>query len=228
MKLLEFDQQLRPREKALRYGVQSLSDIELLAVILRIGTKGKSVIELATEVFNEMQSLSYLTNIHLEQIRNIKGISSVKVLELACIGEISKRIAFQKVKNQYIVDSAKALGVWLNQEIGFQDYEQFMVIFLDTKNQIITYKVLFVGTLNASLVHPREIFKEAFRLSANKIILAHNHPSGNVEYSQADKDITLQLVEIGKLCGISVLDHVIVGKNNVFSLREHQIVDFEK
>lgn len=226
MKLKEIHQQLRPREKAMKYGIHTLTDIELLALILRTGTKGKSVLELAEEVYNVLKNFGYLLNLNKVDFTQIKGISKVKLLELKGIGEIAKRITFEQIKDTNAISNPEKLANWVNQEIGFKKQEHFMVIFLDTKNTIIDYKILFIGTLDASLVHPREVFKEAFQLSASCIILAHNHPSGNVGYSEADKKITKQLIEVGILCGIPVLDHIIVGGNDMFSFREHNILKF--
>lgn len=226
MKIKELYLEARPREKAFQYGIESLSNRELLAILIRSGTKNKSALDIAEEVLNEIGDIHRLFSIDLNKLEKIKGISKLKVLELSCICELSKRIALSKVKTKTIISDAKILGDWLNQYIGHLEQEHFVVVFLDVKNQIIAHKTIFIGSLSASIVHPREVFKEAMRSSAHSIIIAHNHPSGDIDYSQADLEITKKLINVGKMCGINVIDHVIVGKNRVFSFREHGVVIF--
>lgn len=227
MKIKELYEEERPREKALKIGIENLSNRELLALLIRCGTKNKSALEIADEILEHLQHIHNLYSFDLNELIKIKGISKIKILELSCIRELSKRISFSKIESSKIISNASVLGEWLNHLIGYLNQEHFVVVFLNVRNQIIHYKSIFIGSLNSSIVHPREVFKEAMRCSAHSLILAHNHPSGDIEYSLADKEVTKKLIEVGKMCGIPVLDHVIVGKNKVFSFREHNILRFE-
>ncbi len=227
MKIKELYEEERPREKALKIGIENLSNRELLALLIRCGTKNKSALDIADEILLHLKQIHNLYSFDLNELMKIKGISKVKVLELSCIRELSKRISFSKIESSIIINNASILGEWLNHLIGYLHQEHFMVIFLNTKNQIIHYKSIFIGSLDSAIVHPREVFKEAMKYSARSLILAHNHPSGDTEYSLADKQVTKKLIEAGKICGIPVIDHVIVGKNKVFSFREHNILQFE-
>lgn len=208
----------RPRERALEVGVSNLSDNELLAIILRSGTRNKSVKELSNELLKMVGSLNKLREITYNSLISINGIGKVKAIELLSIIELSKRInykhEFKKVKIRSSID------VFNNYKYLFIDKKQeyFYVLYLDNKNYVIGNKLLFIGTLNKSLVHPREIFKYAYLNSAAGIICMHNHPSGNITPSNEDIKITNNLIEIGKIQNIIVLDHIIFGNNNYCSI----------
>lgn len=227
MKIKELYKEERPREKALKIGIENLSNRELLALLIRCGTRNKSALDIADEILAYIKHIHNLYSFDLNELIQIKGVSKIKILELSCIREISKRISYSRIESSKIINNALVLGEWLNHLIGYLNQEHFMVVFLNIRNQIIHYKSIFIGSLNSAVVHPREIFKEAMKYSAYSIILAHNHPSGDIDYSLADKEVTVKLIEAGKICGIPVLDHVIVGKNKVFSFREHNILKFE-
>ncbi|HCY06429.1 MAG: DNA repair protein RadC [Erysipelotrichaceae bacterium] len=207
----------RPREKALKFGIKTLSNRELLALIIRNGYQGKSSLSIAEELLYKCNGIGNLANLELNDFLSIKGIKEVKALEiLACI-EIARRIAFKESLDTDVIENPDKMISWLNKEIGFDKQENFMVVYLDVKNKIITYKTLFIGTIDKSIVHPREIFKEALLVSSSRIMLVHNHPSGDVTPSDADISVTKKIVEAGKLMGINVLDHIIVSNNRYFS-----------
>ncbi|WP_277489422.1 MULTISPECIES: DNA repair protein RadC [unclassified Breznakia] len=215
----------RPREKAVINGIESLSNRELLAIILRCGYKGTSVLQMAEMVLNEAGGLLNLYSMNYEELIKIKGISSSKALEILSAFEISKRVSFENLTDRIQINSPKNLSQYLNQKIGFKKQENFHVLFLNTKNQIICEKTLFIGTLNVSVVHPREIFKEAIQKNAASIIVSHNHPSSNCNPSEQDIVFTKSLVTAGDIIGISVIDHIVVSHNNYFSFKEKNLID---
>ncbi len=208
----------RPRERALEVGVSNLSDNELLAIILRCGTKNKSVKELSNELLKIIGSLNKLRDVTYNSLTNINGIGKVKAIELLSIIELSKRINYKRESKRIKIKSS--IDVFNNYKYLFIDKKQeyFYVLYLDNKNYVIGNKLLFIGTLNKSLVHPREIFKYAYLNSAAGIICMHNHPSGNITPSNEDIKITNNLIEIGKIQNIIVLDHIIFGNNNYCSI----------
>lgn len=214
----------RPREKALKYGISSLSNRELLALIIRNGYNGKSSLLIGEEILVMSNGIGNLSRLRINDLLNIKGIKKVKALELLACIEISKRIAYEECLDTNVIENPSKMIDWLNKEIGFDKQENFVVVYLDVKNKIITYKTLFVGTIDKSVVHPREIFKEALLVSSSKVLLIHNHPSGDVTPSDADISVTLKIKEAGKLVGIAVLDHIIVGNNRHFSFAHAKII----
>lgn len=208
----------RPRERLINLGAENLSNEELLAILLKSGTKDSSVKVLASNILKQLNSINELKDITLESLMKIKGIKQAKACELLASIELGKRIN-QKISNINqikIVDSQSVYEYYKNI-LGDKKQEHFYCVYLDTKNRIIKDKLLFVGTINESLVHPREIFKEAYLLSASAIICIHNHPTGNVIPSKNDIIITNQLKEVGNLLGINLVDHIIIGKNDYYS-----------
>lgn len=212
----------RPRERLVNLGVENLSNEELLAILLKSGTKNMSVKLLASNILKQLDSINDLKDITLETLMKIKGIKKAKACELLASIELGKRIN-QKISNINqikIIDSNSVFEYYKNI-LGDKKQEYFYCIYLNTKNQIIKDKLLFVGTINESLVHPREIFKEAYLLSASSIICIHNHPSGNITPSKNDILITKQLKEVGMLLGINLIDHIIIGKDEYFSFMDN-------
>lgn len=207
-----------PREKLVEYGPQALSDVELLALILKTGTHKIPVLDLAQTVFNEGKDLLGMSTLSYQQLTQIPGVKHAKATELLALVELSKRMAKAQSLDVDVIDQPQRLIHWLRQEIGAMDQEQFCVIFLNTKNHILGHRILFRGGLDRSIVHPREIFKHALALSAAKIIVAHNHPSGDVSPSNNDYQVTQVLEEAGVTMGIPLLDHIIISKNGHTSL----------
>lgn len=221
---MEMNELERPREKVLRFGITHCSNRDLLALILRSGVKGKSVMELADEILAKRKNLSLLQTLTIQELMDIKGIKKAKAIEILAVFELSKRLSLDELPEEISINSPETLVSWLNKEIGFTDQEHFMVIFLDTRNRMIYSRQLFVGSLDQSIVHPRDIFKEAIRLNSSKIMCVHNHPSGDVSPSSADLLATRSIQEVGELVGIPLLDHLIVGKNNFLSMRSEGLL----
>lgn len=215
----------RPREKLLFRGAQSLSDAELIAILLRTGQKGKSVIDMAREIINKYGNLASLASKTIGSLTEIKGIGKDKAATLLAAFEISRRVLFQSKwfstkKITTPQDVAEIFIPILRDEVK----EHFIVICLNTANKIIKFEKISTGNLNSSVVHPREIFKVALDNSAKSIILLHNHPSGNPEPSNEDIGITKKMVESGKILDIPVFDHIIIAGEKFTSLVEKKII----
>ena len=206
MKVKEMEVEQRPREKALRYGLESLSDLELVALILQSGNKNRSVFEIASDVLKESEGLSKLA------------------LQLLASVELSKRVIRSKVYHASIMRPEDVIE-WFEFEYGSMPQECFIALYLDTKSKLISHRVLFKGTLNESVVHPREVFKEAFLQNANSVLLAHNHPSGDCTPSKADFEVTYKMVHVAMTMGVNLIDHIIVGQNQYYSFKEHKYLD---
>lgn len=202
----------RPREKALRYGLESLSDLELVALILQSGNKNRSVFEIASDVLKESEGLSKLMQMHVNTLMQIQGIREVKALQLLASVELSKRVIKSKVYHASILKPEDVIE-WFEFEYGVLQQECFIALYLDTKSKLIAHRILFKGTLNESTVHPREVFKEAFLQNANSVLIAHNHPSGDCTPSQADFEVTYKMVHVAITMGVHLVDHIIVGQN---------------
>lgn len=214
----------RPREKALRYGLESLSDLELVALILQSGNKNRSVFEIASDVLKESEGLSKLMQMHVNTLMQIQGIREVKALQLLASVELSKRVIKSKVYHAPILKPEDVIE-WFEFEYGALQQECFIALYLDTKSKLIAHRVLFKGTLNESTVHPREVFKEAFLQNANSVLIAHNHPSGDCTPSQADFEVTYKMVHVAITMGVHLVDHIIVGQNQYYSFKEHKYLD---
>ncbi len=218
MKIKDLPLEERPRERLINYGKESISNEELIAIILKTGTKNKSVKEIALEVLNRINSLDNLENININTFKDINGLGKVKTIELMASIELGKRIFLKKDYKKRIIYNNPDI-IYSNNLYLFKDKKQeyFYTLYLDSKNNLIERKLLFMGTVNRSIVHPREIFKEAYLTSASKIICMHNHPSGDIKPSSEDIRLTKALIEIGKLQGIELMDHLIIGDDKYYS-----------
>ena len=218
MKILDLPREERPRERLINYGEEYLSNEELIAIILKTGTRNKSVKELASEVLIRINSLNNLENININTFNDIKGLGKVKTIELIAAIELGRRIFLKKENNKRIIYDNPDI-IYSNNLYLFKGKKQeyFYCLYLDSKNNLIERKLLFMGTINRSIVHPREIFKEAYLTSSSKIVCMHNHPSGDTKPSSEDIRLTKALIEIGKIQGIELVDHLIIGDNNYFS-----------
>ena len=207
MKIKEISIDQRPRER-LKSGV-SLSDSEVLALILENGSKGENVIDLSHRLISTF-GVEKLSSLSLQELMKIKGIGLAKASKLIAAFELSKRVSSGKICEKVVRNPSDIASYYISKLKDLKK-EHFIAVFLDSKNKIIKDEVISIGTLNSSLVHPREVFKEAIKCSANSIILVHNHPSGSVEASDEDYRVNKILIETGDLVGIKVLDHLIVG-----------------
>jgi len=214
----------RPREKLLLRGAQSLSDAELVAILLRTGKKGKSVIEIARELINSEGNLAMLATKTVDSLQKISGIGKDKAAALAAAFELSRRILSQPkwLSNKKITSPQDVAEIFI-PILRDDNKEKFIVVCLNSANKIIKHEIISVGNLNSSVVHPREIFKVAIDNSSASIILIHNHPSGNPEPSNEDIRITKKIVETGKIMDIPVFDHLIIAGETYTSLVEKRI-----
>ena len=214
----------RPMEKMILYGEKSLSNAELLAILLRTGTKKRNAIELANYIINkDLQGIRSLQDLTIEELCEIDGIGKSKASQIKAALELGIRISSAK-PNKYKVKNPWDIYKYYMESLRYEQKEIFKVVLLNTKNEIITDVDVSVGTLNSSLVHPREVFKEAIKRSSNKMILIHNHPSGSVEPSKEDKNITDRLLKCGEIIGIEVIDHIIIGDGLYYSFKENMII----
>lgn len=210
----------RPRERFIQNGPQSLSNQELLAILLRTGTKDESVLQLANRLINTFEGLRMLKDASIDEITAIKGIGEAKAIHILASVELGKRITQLNYQDRYVIRSPEDGANYCMEEMRFLSQEHFITLYLNTKNQVLHKQTIFIGSLNASIVHPREVFKEAFRRSAASIICLHNHPSGDPTPSREDIEVTKRLVECGKIIGIELLDHIIIGEHKFVSLKE--------
>ena len=215
----------KPRERLYLYGADSLSNEELIMILLKTGTKKKSVKDLAVEVLTKSQGIRNLKNMTYYQLLQIEGIGHVKAIEILAIIELSKRIQ-EKVALTDILNCTSALNIieYFHDLFLDKKQEEFYVLYLDNKKKYLDKKKLFIGSINSSIAHPREIFKNAYLLSASFFICLHNHPSGDPMPSREDQEITKHLKEIGQLHGIYLIDHIIIGKNCYYSFYENQCI----
>ena len=220
MKIKDLPKIDRPREKLEKYGPEKLSNSELLAILLRTGSKGVNVVELSNKILKKFSGVG-LAKASVKQLKSTFGLGAAKACEIIACFELGRRLL--QNKQSALLLSPK--DVWEElKDIRDNKKEHFVIFFLDARNQEIKREVVSVGSLNANLVHPREVFEPAVRHLAAQVIIAHNHPSGDPSPSQEDLEMTKQLVDAGKLLGIEVKDHVIVSRTNFFSFKEHKLL----
>ncbi|AUI66945.1 MULTISPECIES: DNA repair protein RadC [Glaesserella] len=214
--------ELMPREKLLQFGVEALSDSELLAIFLRTGIKGTPVMELSESVLEAFGSLRGLLSAKLEDFCQIKGLGQAQYVQLQATKEMTKRYLSQQMQVNEMVSSPYLAVMYFQSELESWEREVFMVIFLDNQNRLIKTEKMFYGTINQASVHPREIIKEALKCNAAAILVAHNHPSGNCIPSEADRYLTRKIEMACDLVDIRFVDHIIVGKGDYFSFEEEK------
>ncbi|BCJ85072.1 RadC family protein [Effusibacillus dendaii] len=210
----------RPRERMLREGAQSLSNAELLAVMLRTGTNGKSVIQVAEQLLSHFGGLRSLMEADIREMTEIAGMGPAKALQVQAAVEIGKRIARLVREPATVIRNPQDVVDLFMDRLRFEKKEHFIAVHLDTKNQVIAEETVSIGSLDSSIVHPREIFKTALKKSAASIICIHNHPSGDPTPSREDILVTKRLAEAGRILGIEVLDHIVIGEQRFVSLKE--------
>ena len=211
----------KPRERLYNYGSEYLSNEELISIILKTGSKNYSVKEVALKLLEIVGSIDKLKDIGISTLTNIEGIGKVKAIELKAAIELGRRVYKSKSEDKIKLINAINIYNYFKDVLGDKKQEYFYCVYLDTKGNYLGKKCLFIGTINNSLVHPREIFKEAYLLSANGIICVHNHPSGDASPSKEDILITMKIKEIGISHGINLIDHVIVGNNCYYSFYDN-------
>ena len=209
MRIKEIAIEQRPRERLKMHNADSLNDAELLAILMQSGFRGENALDLSNRIIS-LFGMEKLNSLSLSELMKIKGIGLAKAAKLVAAFELNKRVNSGRICEK-VINNASDIANYYMERLKEKKKEYFIAVFLDSKNKIIKDEVISIGTLNSSLVHPREVFKEAIKNSANSIILVHNHPSGNAELSDEDYRVNEILIETGNLVGIKVLDHLIVG-----------------
>lgn len=225
MKDLPQDEQ--PYEKVQNYGVQALTDTELLAVLLRSGTKGCNSLELAREIMTGPDGKQNLLQIHhlaKEELQAMKGIGQVKAIQILCLSELTKRMAKAEAGHSLSFSSPASIAEYFMEEMRHATREQTKLLLLDTKGKMIHQSTISTGTVNAALISPRELLIEALKRNAVTMVLLHNHPSGDPTPSEADISLTNRVREAGALVGIQLLDHIIIGNNCYMSFAEEHFI----
>lgn len=216
----------RPREKLLTRGAKALSNAELLAILLRTGTKEDSVMRVAEKLLIAYKSkgLSGISNLSPKEFSKVKGIGTVKAITVIAALELGMRLAEEPARQRIVIRSPKDVADYVMAHLRYENKEHFITMLLNTKNCVLATPVVSIGSLNASIVHPREVFTEAIKYSAAAMILVHNHPSGDPTPSKEDILITKKLVQAGEIMDISVLDHVIIGDSKYISVKEEGLI----
>ena len=217
-------EEMLPREKALEYGIASLTNVELLALIIKSAYKDRNVLELAKEVISVAGSFENLPMLTYEELTSIKGIKKAKAMEIMAILEVSKRLSHIDHVSEPSIGKPSQLVEWLRFQLGYSAQEEFFIVYLNARNNIIRHEVLFKGTKDRSLVGVDEVLRKAILLKATSILVAHNHPSDNVEPSPEDIQLTRRLQQACQLMGVPLLDHVIIGKTDYFSFKNHSMI----
>lgn len=220
--LKELPKSERPRERLYQYGPSNLSNEELLSIILKSGNKKYSLKEIVLGLLSHIDNIKDLKKENVVSLMQIPGISQIKAIELVAVLELGKRV-YAEISLEEVISCTTPTNIIKYFNYLFQDkkQEEFYVIYLDNSKKFLAKKKLFIGTISSSLVHPREIFKEAYLLSASYLICLHNHPSGNCLPSKEDIDITRKIKEIGVIHSIFLIDHIIIGQNNYYSFYEN-------
>lgn len=220
IKLADLPKNERPREKLLRYGAESLSNGELLAIILRTGSKSENILNLSNRILCQCGGINGLLSTGFETLQELKGIGEAKATQLMALSELSKRFKSFRSGEEIKITEPQNVAEYIMEDMRHLKKEYLKIIMLNTKNVVIKVTDVSMGSLNSSIVHPREVFVEAIKCSSASIIICHNHPSGDPTPSKEDINITSRLKECGKLLGIEVLDHIIIGNGIYISLKE--------
>jgi DNA repair protein RadC len=221
MGINEWSEQERPRERLVRDGAQALSNPELLALLLRVGVRGKSAVELGRDVLQHFGSLHRLFGASLNDFSEVNGLGMAKYAQLQAVMELARRAIAEQMQTGQVLGSPEMVKRYLRMRFGSQRHESFIVLFVDVKNCLIADKELFRGTINQTTVYPREVVREALACNAASVMLAHNHPSGAPHPSEADLTLTQTLRQALALVDIRVLDHFVVAGPLVHSFAEH-------
>jgi len=215
----ELPEDERPREKLLRNGSEYLSNAELIALIIRTGNRERTAVELAQDILNYFGGLKSLVNLSMEEIQKIKGVGIAKSAEIKAVVELYKRLSASSARERLIVKNPQDAANIVEPELRYLKQEEFRIILLDVKSQVISVPCISKGGLDSSIVHPREVFKPAIKRSSAAIIMVHNHPSGVPDPSNQDIEITEKIIEAGCVLGIEVIDHLIIGDGSYISMK---------
>lgn len=214
----------RPRERLMQFGAAALSNAELLAILLRTGTSSLSAVHLAERILAHTGGLKGLTDSTIKSLVELKGVGPAKAIQILAGVELGRRISRSLPEERFTVRSPQDAADLMMDELQHLAQEHFVCLFLNTKNQVIGKDTIFIGSLNASIVHPREVFRRAIQRASAAVICLHNHPSGDPSPSAEDRNVTKRLQEAGKLLGIDVLDHIIIGEQSFYSMKENGLM----
>lgn len=223
-RIIDLPENERPRERLLRYGAENLSNVELLAIILRTGSNRENILNLCGRLIEQCGGLNGILNSSSKDLLGIRGIGNAKAAQILALSELSKRFKSFRSGDSFKITNPSDAAFLVMEEMRVLKQEFLKIIMLNTKNYVIKVKNVFIGSLNSSIVHPREIYCEAIKNSSSSIIICHNHPSGDPLPSSEDINITNRLKECSKLIGIELLDHVIIGDGVYISLKEKGIL----
>ncbi|MFD1178672.1 DNA repair protein RadC [Paenibacillus puldeungensis] len=214
----------RPRERMMLYGASALSHAELLAILLRTGTRHESAVHMAQRLLSGMQGIRGLVDMSLDELTRLKGIGPAKAVQLKAGIELGQRLAKARLPETEVIRSPHVAAELLMEQMRYLQKEHFVCLFLNSKNHIIAQETLSIGSLNATIVHPREVFRAAIKCSSASVICAHNHPSGDPSPSEEDILMTKRLCEAGEIVGIDILDHIVIGDGKFVSLKEQGLM----
>ncbi len=214
----------RLRKRFLQAGLDGFLDYEIVELLLTLATPRKDCKPMAKEAIKKFGSLQGVLDASPEELQQIKGIGPNNIFGIKLFQALSEQYAKEKIPKKVLLNSPESVVAYLQKKFGREKKEHFTILTLDARNNLIKISNVSVGTLNANLVHPREVFKEAIQANAASVILAHNHPSGDPEPSEDDLEVTKRLVEAGKILGIEVLDHIIIAKTGFMSFKEKNLI----
>ncbi len=217
MKVKEMPPSFQPRERMLKFGVENLSDVDLLSIILRTGTKDANVKEVSSSILASVGSITNMADVGIRELSKIKGVGNIKAITILAAIELGKRVINKEIEINMLLNNSNIIHETFKSLFLNSQQEKVLAIYLDTKKRLISYKFIFIGTIDRSIIHPREIFNEALKVHASSLILMHNHPSNDLNPSKEDIAITNQIKECGDIIGIPLLDHLITNGKEYYS-----------
>lgn len=225
MKLSDLPASEKPRERLIKYGASNLSNEDLLAIILRSGTKDNNVKILSSAILTKIKSIENLDELSINELTEIKGLGKVKAISLLAAIELGKRVASKTITDGVVINNTKITHEYFAQLIANNNQENLLVILLDNKKRLINYQIMYKGTIDTTLASPKEIYNYAIKEKASGLIIMHNHPSGIVTPSNEDRSLTNDLILSGKILGVTLLDHIITNGKDYFSFFNEMVAD---
>lgn len=216
--------ELRPRERLAQFGAGSLSNAELLAIVLGTGSKNRNTVQLSEKLLSHFQTLGSLGKSTIEELCNVEGIGTAKATKILAALELGRRVGMQSPADRFTIDSPEDVARLLMPDMRYLDREHFKALILNIKHQVLRVVDISIGSLNSSVVHPRELYKMVIRHNGAAVIVAHNHPSGDPTPSAEDIAVTKRLAQAGSILGIDLLDHVVLGDGRFVSLKEYNLM----
>lgn len=223
MNLKKYPDSEKPRERLIKYGVENLSNEDLISIIIGTGTKNCNVKELSSIILSKINSIESLDELTISELTSIKGLGKAKALTLVSSIELGKRVLSKTINDRILINNPQTINEYFSSLISYSKQEELLVILIDNKKRLISYKKMYKGTSNASYASPKEIFNYAIRERADALILMHNHPSGIVNPSMADKILTNNIIETGKVIGIPLIDHIITNGKEYYSFFDNGV-----